>query len=68
MRIASTFKCAESAHLDKFDKTSTTVSVVENLPTEILFLLSAPSAPESARTEAIEIAESGETLDGYNDT
>ncbi len=41
---------------------STTVTVVENLPAEVMFMLAAPSTPESARTEAIEKAENGKKL------
>jgi len=45
---------------DRFGVTA--VTAVENLPAEIMFLLAAPSVPESARTEAIEKAENGESL------
>jgi len=41
---------------------STTQSVVDYLPVATMFLLAAPSTPESARTEAIEKAENGESL------
>ncbi len=37
-------------------------SGVDYLPVAAMFLLAAPSTPESARTEAIELAEAGETL------
>lgn len=42
---------------DRFGVTA--VTAVENLPAEIMFILAAPSTPESARTEAIEKAENG---------
>lgn len=41
---------------------STTQCVVENIQTSALRLLSAPSTPNSAREEALELAEAGETI------
>jgi hypothetical protein len=49
MNVVLNFKYAETAHLDSFHK-------------EALYLLAASSTPESAREEAIEKVEQGETI------
>ena len=43
-----------------FQFKSANFAVIENIQASVLYLLAAPSTPESARTEAIEKAENGE--------